>query len=70
MNGADMMQGGGTQLLAGDGVTWSGPGGQTAYLDPLNGDMIVFHAIHLPDGTPYLFCNSLTWTNGWPQIQP
>jgi arabinan endo-1,5-alpha-L-arabinosidase len=70
MNGMDMTQGGGTQLLAGDGVTWSGPGGQTAYLDPLNGDMIVFHAIHLPDGTPYLFCNSLTWTNGWPQIQP
>jgi arabinan endo-1,5-alpha-L-arabinosidase len=70
MNGTDMMQGGGTQLLAGNGMTWSGPGGQTAYLDSVNGNIIVFHAIHLPDGTPYLFCNSLTWTNGWPQIQP
>ena len=70
MNGTDMMQGGGTQLLAGDGVTWSGPGGQTVYLDSVNGDILVFHAIHLPDGTPYLFCNSLTWTGGWPQIQP
>jgi len=70
MNGTDMLQGGGTQLLAGDGVTWSGPGGETAYLDSANGDVMVFHAIHLPDGTPYLFCNSLTWNSGWPQIQP
>ena len=70
MNGTGMMQGGGTQLLAGDGVTFNGPGGQTAYIDPQNGDIIVFHAIHLPDGTPYLFVNSLTWANGWPQIQP
>ncbi len=70
MNGTDMMQGGGTQLLAGDGVAFSGPGGETAYLDSVNGDIIVFHAIHLPDGTPYLFCNSLIWANGWPQIEP
>ena len=70
MNGTDLMQGGGTQVLAGDGVKWSGPGGQTAYLDPQNGNVIVFHTIHLPDGAPYLFVNSLTWTNGWPQIQP
>jgi len=70
MNGQDMMQGGGTQLLAGDGVTFSGPGGETAYLDAATGDIIVFHAIHLPDGTPYLFVNNLSWTNGWPQIDP
>jgi arabinan endo-1,5-alpha-L-arabinosidase len=70
MNGTDMMQGGGTQLLAGNGVTWNGPGGGTAYLDPANGDIIVFHAIQLPDGLPFLFVNSLTWPNGWPQIQP
>ena len=70
MNGTDMMQGGGTQLLAGDGNTWSGPGGQTAYLDSQNGDLLVFHAIHLPDGAPYLFVNSLTWVNDWPQIEP
>ena len=70
MNGTDMMQGGGTQLLAGDGITFSGPGGETAYLDSINGDIIVFHAIHLPDGTPYLFVNGLSWLNGWPQIEP
>jgi arabinan endo-1,5-alpha-L-arabinosidase len=70
MNGTPMMQGGGTQLLAGNGTTFSGPGGETAYLDSQNGDVIVFHAIHLPDGAPYLFVNSLTWPNDWPQIQP
>ena len=70
MNGTDMMQGGGTQLLAGNDVTWSGPGGQTAHLDSENGDIIVFHAIQLPDGAAYLFVNSLTWPNDWPQIQP
>jgi arabinan endo-1,5-alpha-L-arabinosidase len=70
MNGTDMMQGGGTQLLSGNGTTWSGPGGQTAYLDSQNGDIIVFHAIQLPSGAPYLFVNSLTWPNDWPQIQP
>ena len=70
MNGTDMMQGGGTELLAGDGVRFSGPGGETAYLDSVNGDILVFHAIRLPDGVPYLFVNNLSWPNGWPQIQP
>ncbi len=70
MNGTDMMQGGGTQLLAGNDTTWNGPGGETAYLDSQNGDLIAFHAIQLPDGAAYLFVNSLTWPNNWPQIQP
>jgi arabinan endo-1,5-alpha-L-arabinosidase len=70
VNGVPMMQGGGTQLLAGNGTTWNGPGGETVYLDPQSGDLITFHAIHLPDGAAYVFVNSLTWPNGWPQIQP
>lgn len=70
MNGVDMMQGGGTQLLSGNGVTWNGPGGETTYLDSQNGDIIVFHAIQLPAGGAYLFVNPLAWTNDWPQIQP
>jgi arabinan endo-1,5-alpha-L-arabinosidase len=70
MNGTDMMQGGGTQLLAGNGATWNAPGGETIYLDSQNGDLITFHALHLPDGAAYLFVNSLTWSGGWPQIQP
>src|SRR5580698_619670 len=70
MTGTDMMQGGGTQLLAGNGVTWNAPGGETVRIDASNGDLIVFHAIHLPDGAAYLFCNSLTWPDDWPQIQP
>jgi arabinan endo-1,5-alpha-L-arabinosidase len=70
MNGTPMMQGGGTQLLAGNGCTWIAPGGETAYLDPQQGDIIVFFALQLPGGEPYLFVNALAWDNGWPVIQP
>ena len=70
MNGTPMMQGGGTQLLGGNGVTWNAPGGETVYLDPQGGDLITFHALHLPDGAAFVFVNSLSWPNGWPQIQP
>jgi arabinan endo-1,5-alpha-L-arabinosidase len=68
--GVDMMLGGGTQLLAGNGQTWNAPGGETVLIDPVNGDLITFHAIQLPDGGAYLFVNSLTWPDDWPQIQP
>ena len=70
MNGVPMMQGGGTQLLAGNGTTWNAPGGQTAYMDPEQGDIIVFHALHLPDGAPYLWVNPIAWEKDWPVIQP
>ena len=70
MGGTPMMQGGGTQLLGGNGITWNAPGGETVYLDSQGGDLITFHALHLPDGAAYMFVNSLTWPNGWPQIQP
>jgi arabinan endo-1,5-alpha-L-arabinosidase len=68
--GTAMLEGGGTLLLGGNGSTWNAPGGETAYLDSQNGDVITFHALHLPDGGAYLFVNSLAWPNGWPQIQP
>lgn len=68
MNGTPMLQGGGTLVLGGNGQTWNAPGGETVFLDPQNGDLITFHALHLPDGAAYVFVNSLTWLNGWPQI--
>lgn len=68
MNGVDMAAGGGTILLQGDS-NWSGPGGQTAYIDDTDGDLIVFHALRLSqNGLDYLFVRSLSWTNGWPVI--
>jgi arabinan endo-1,5-alpha-L-arabinosidase len=70
MGGTSMMQGGGTQLLGGNGITWNAPGGETVYFDSQGGDLITFHVLHLPDGAAYMFVNSLTWPNGWPQIQP
>ena len=67
-SGVDMATGGGTILLQGDS-TWAGPGGQTAYIDPTDGDLIVFHALMLSqNGLDYLFVRSLTWTNDWPVI--
>jgi len=68
MNGIDMAAGGGTILLEGDS-NWAGPGGQTVYIDPANGDLIVFHALRLSEnGLDYLFVRSLEWVNGWPVI--
>ena len=70
-SGAAMLNGGGTQLLAGNNNTWNAPGGETVYLDQQQGDLIVFHALQLPGGAAYLYVNSLTWDNdNWPTIQP
>jgi arabinan endo-1,5-alpha-L-arabinosidase len=67
-SGVDMATGGGTILLQGN-ATWAGPGGQTAYIDPTDGDLIVFHALSLSqNGLDFLFVRSLTWANGWPVI--
>jgi hypothetical protein len=49
IGGTAMMQGGGTQLPAGNGVSGNAPGGETAYLDSQDRDIIVFPAIQLPD---------------------
>lgn len=67
--GTDMVAGGGTILLQGNG-TWGAPGGETAYIDPTGGDLIVFHALNLSqNGLHYLFVNPLGWSNGWPVIE-
>ena len=69
--GSPMLQGGGTILLQGNGTTWGAPGGQTIYIDPVEGDRITFHALNLAqNGLAYLFVNSITWTDDWPAIQP
>ena len=68
MNGNPMMQGGATQLLAGDGQ-WAGPGGQTVYLDPVQGDTIVFHAYATSNGLAWLHLNHLSWSGDWPRIE-
>lgn len=70
-NGVSMLQGGGTILLSGNGTTYDAPGGQSAYIDPTDGDLIAFHALSVKqNGLDYLFVNSLSWTNDWPTIEP
>ena len=67
-SGTSMLNGGGTILLRGNS-TWGAPGGQTAYIDSTDGDLIVFHALDLQEnGLDYLFVRSLTFSNGWPVI--
>jgi len=67
-SGTGMVDGGGTILLQGN-ATWGAPGGQTAYIDAADGDLIVFHALNLQEnGLDYLFVRSLTFSNGWPVI--
>jgi len=68
-SGADMLAGGGTILLQGDGMNWSAPGGQTAYLDATGGDLIVFHALRVTANYgDYLFVRTLSFDTGWPVI--
>jgi len=67
-DGGNMLYGGGTILLQGNS-TWGAPGGQTAYIDPTDGDLIVFHALDLQkNGLDFLFVRSLSFSNGWPVI--
>jgi arabinan endo-1,5-alpha-L-arabinosidase len=62
--GKPMLNGGGTQLLAGNS-RWAGPGGESVLQQPA-GDIIVFHAYDGKTGKPSLQISSLTWTDGWP----
>jgi arabinan endo-1,5-alpha-L-arabinosidase len=62
--GKPMLQGGGTQLLAGNN-RWIGPGGESI-LQQQGGDFIVFHAYDAVTGRPALQISTLTWTHGWP----
>jgi arabinan endo-1,5-alpha-L-arabinosidase len=64
-SGISMLQGGGTQLLAGNS-RWAGPGGESVLQQP-EGDIIVFHAYDAKNGKPSLQISSLTWTDGWPR---
>jgi arabinan endo-1,5-alpha-L-arabinosidase len=67
-SGKDMMNGGGTLLLAGD-ARWAGPG-HCAVLKVKDGDYLVYHAYDIEwHGVPTLRIASLRWdTEGWPTL--
>lgn len=62
--GKPMLDGGGTQLLAGNS-RWVGPGGESILQRP-EGDLMVFHAYDATTGRPAMQISTLTWTGGWP----
>jgi arabinan endo-1,5-alpha-L-arabinosidase len=70
MLGAQMMNGGGTVVIEGDGL-WNAPGGGTAWIDPDSGDaFLAFHALNMSQGgTPYLWLKTLQWENDWPVVE-
>jgi arabinan endo-1,5-alpha-L-arabinosidase len=62
--GKPMLQGGATQLLAGND-RWLGPGGESLLMRP-EGDIMVFHAYDAHTGRPALQISTLSWKKGWP----
>ncbi|HEY0953501.1 MAG TPA: arabinan endo-1,5-alpha-L-arabinosidase [Roseateles sp.] len=65
-DGKDLMEAGGTQLLASTGTRWKGPGHQD-----IIGDLMVHHAYDTErGGRPHLRIARLGWSeDGWPVIQ-
>ncbi len=65
-DGKDLMDAGGTQLLAATGTRWKGPGHQDVV-----GDLMVHHAYDTErGGRPHLRFARLGWSeDGWPVIQ-
>jgi arabinan endo-1,5-alpha-L-arabinosidase len=64
--GKPMLQGGGTQLLAGN-ARWLGPGGESILQEP-GGDVMVFHAYDAQTGKPALQISTIGWQGGWPHV--
>jgi arabinan endo-1,5-alpha-L-arabinosidase len=65
-DGKDLMDGGGTRLLAATGTRWKGPGHQDVV-----GDLMVHHAYDTErGGKPHLRIAQLSWSaDGWPVIK-
>jgi arabinan endo-1,5-alpha-L-arabinosidase len=61
------MDGGGTEVLAGNAV-WAGPGGESVLHDTDGRDLIVFHAYSVETGRPRLQISTIAWVDGWPKL--
>ena len=64
--GKSMVEGGGTELLAGN-ARWLGPGGESVWMQPDDHDLLIFHAYDAKTGKPALQISTITWQNEWPQ---
>ncbi|HYK35442.1 family 43 glycosylhydrolase, partial [Alloacidobacterium sp.] len=65
--GKPMMEGGGTEVLAGNN-RWFGPGGESAWMGPGGKDLLVFHAYDAKTGKPALQISTIIWQDGWPRV--
>jgi arabinan endo-1,5-alpha-L-arabinosidase len=64
--GRPMLDGGGTQVLAGN-QRWLGPGGESLYVGREQ-TIMVFHAYDAETGKPALQVSTVGWKNGWPEV--
>ena len=64
--GKPMLEGGGTQVLAGND-RWLGPGGESLYVDS-DPAVMVFHAYDAISGKPALQVSTVAWKEGWPEV--
>jgi arabinan endo-1,5-alpha-L-arabinosidase len=64
--GRPMLDGGGTQVLAGN-QRWLGPGGESLYVGR-DQTIMVFHAYDAETGKPALQVSTVGWKNGWPEV--
>jgi arabinan endo-1,5-alpha-L-arabinosidase len=67
-NGAPLLKGGGTPVVAGDSVNWFGAGHNSVY--NFDGkDYIIYHGYDAKDnGRPKLIVHTLSWEGGWPVV--
>lgn len=66
--GKPMMDGGGTRLTRGTSL-WRGPGHEGLLMQKGGPDLIVFHAYDGKTGRPVQQISTITWDNGWPQVE-
>jgi arabinan endo-1,5-alpha-L-arabinosidase len=65
--GKSMAGGGGSALLEAN-KRWLGPGGESAFQQPGQPDILVFHAYDAVSGKPSMQISTIEWKDGWPLV--
>jgi arabinan endo-1,5-alpha-L-arabinosidase len=66
-DGKSMAEGGGSVLLEAN-KRWLGPGGESAFQQAGQQDLLVFHAYDAVSGKPSMQISTIGWKDGWPLV--
>jgi arabinan endo-1,5-alpha-L-arabinosidase len=66
-DGKPMTAGGGSPVLVAN-KRWLGPGGESAFQQPGQKDILVFHAYDASSGKPSMQISTIEWRDGWPVV--